>query len=104
MTKVLIYGASDDLVEVVGDIEGADEFNVYDKGWKRRLLAPNGDSLIVRAQFGKPKAEADWHISIETTDTYPSWPVAFTERPDREGDPALTIEVPEGTALVKVKK
>lgn len=97
-TTVTIYGASDDLVEVEGDIEGADEFNAYG-AWSGTLESPAGDSLIVRAEFCKPGATCDWTVSVENTETYPAWPIMFSERPDREGDPALIIEVPVGTIL-----
>lgn len=99
MTKVLIYGASDDLVEVEGDIEGADEFNVYGP-WEGRLVGPDGEALIVRAEYGKRGVEAEWLLSVENTATYPAWPVTFGERPDCEGDPAITVDVPDGTRLV----
>jgi hypothetical protein len=103
MVEVLIYGASDDLVEVEGAIEGADEFNVHGK-WKRRLVSPEGESLIIRAEFSPVGSDAEWLLSVENTSTYPDWPIRFTERPDREGDPALLIEVPQGTVLRKIGK
>jgi hypothetical protein len=98
MAEITIYGASDDLVEVEGYIR--DEFEAY-KPWKGTLIAPNGDRLIIRAEFSKAGAEADWTLSIENTGTYPSWPIKFGERPDREGDPAIIIDVPEGTIFKK---
>lgn len=98
-TTVTIYGASDDLIEVEGKIEGADEFGVYGQEWVGTLTSPDGDSLIVRGEYGKPGARGDWTLSIENTENYPAWPIRFGERPDREGDPALIIEVPNGTVL-----
>jgi hypothetical protein len=96
---VTIYGASDDLLEVDGDIAGADEYGAYGGPVEGVLTAPDGDSLIIRAEFSKAGAPADWTLSVENTDTYPAWPIRFGERPDREGDPALIIEVPDGTVF-----
>ncbi|MBM4575560.1 hypothetical protein GS415_03945 [Rhodococcus hoagii] len=98
MPEVTIYGASDDLVEFDGAIR--EEFDAC-SGWAGELVAPDGDSLIVSAAFGVPGARADWTLSVENTDTYPSWPIRFTERPGYEGDPAIVIDVPEGTVVAQ---
>src|SRR5680860_1463754 len=74
-TKVTIYGASDDLIEVYGEIEGADEFGVYRSEWVGTLTSPDGESLIVRGEYGKPGARGDWTLSIENTESYPAWPI-----------------------------
>lgn len=101
MATVLIYGASDDLVEVEGAIKGADEFNVYGL-WQADLVHVNeeGDeeSLRVSVEFGRGSGMA-WQIDVSAVDSYPSWAVTFGERPDREGDPSVSIEVPEGSFL-----
>jgi hypothetical protein len=96
---VTIYGASDDLVEVEGNIDGDGEYGCYAEEWEGTLTSPEGESLIVRAEFGAKGSAADWRISVENTQTYPGWPMHFARRPDREGDPALVIEVPAGTKL-----
>lgn len=102
MAKVLIYGASDDLIEVEGAIEGADEFNVYGL-WQADLVHVNEDgneeSLRVSLEFGRSGGGLDWQIDVSAVDSYPSWAVTFGERPDREGDPSVSIEVPEGSFL-----
>lgn len=96
--EVTIYGASDDLVEVEGQIEGADEYDAL-SGWVGALTSPDGESLVVRAEYCKPGSRAEWTVGVENTETYPAWPIRFAERPDREGDPALVIIVPVGTVL-----
>ncbi|WIB65421.1 hypothetical protein [Curtobacterium sp. MCBD17_040] len=96
---VLIYGASDDLVEVEGRIPGADEFNVYGP-WSGRFIGSDGGSLIVDVEFGRRDSDADWTIAIRNTGTFPSWPIRFTKRPDRDSDPALIVTVPAGTRFV----
>lgn len=96
MSTLTIYGASDDLVEVEGEF--SEEFGAYG-GWRGRVVAPNGDSLIVTAEFDKPGSTADWTLSVENTGTWPDWPMHFAERPDREGDPALVLDVPAGTIV-----
>ncbi len=96
-THVLtIYGASDDLVEFEGAI--SEEFDVRG-AWAGLLEAPNGDSLIIRAEFCKPGALDEWTLAVESTDTRTEWPIRFGERPDREGDPAIHIMIPTGTTI-----
>ena len=92
---VTFYGASDDLVEFDGAIRA--EFT--SDQWRGLLTAPDGDALILTAEFGNSAGLVDWVLGIENSDTWPSWPIAFTTRPDREGDPAIRITVPEGTRV-----
>lgn len=95
--EVVFYGASDDRVEFDGYLYG--EFDAYGPWWGR-LEAPNGESLILTAEFSKPGYPADWTLGVANSSTWPGWPIRFTERPDREGDPAITISVPKGTQIV----
>lgn len=98
MPDLWIYGASDDLVEVEGAIE--DEFDVHGL-WRARLLSPDGQSLIVTAQFGKPGAASDWTVGVENhTQPFPDWPIKFEERADYSGDPCLYVQVPEETKII----
>lgn len=100
MPELIIYGASDDLVEFEGAI--SEEFNTYDR-WEGRLHSPNGEALTIRAEFGaKGLYKAEWTLTVENTGTWPAWPIRFGERPDREGDPALIIDVPDGTTVEEV--
>lgn len=95
---IIIYGASDDLVEVEGPI--SEEFDCYSY-WTGVLEAPDGDKLEVYLNFGS----LGWQIMVSASSErgYPSWPLQFTERPDREGDPALKIFAPEGTTIKELK-
>ncbi|MBW1639263.1 hypothetical protein G3H63_09290 [Microbacterium resistens] len=101
MSKLTIYGASDDLVEVEGEFR--EEFDAG-RGWRGRVIAPDGDSLIVTAEYSKPHAFAEWTLGIENSGTWPSWPIRFIERPDREGDPAIEIDVPAGTVVEEITR
>ncbi|MGH3703012.1 MAG: hypothetical protein ACRDT9_00145 [Agromyces sp.] len=101
MSTLTIYGASDDLVEVEGEFR--EEFNAYGP-WTGRIIAPNGDALTVRAEFAAPGPyKGEWTIAVENTGTWPAWPMHFAERADREGDPALVIDVPVGTIVEEVQ-
>lgn len=101
MSTLTIYGASDDLVETEGEF--VEEFQAY-SAWRGSIDSPDGDSLIVTAEFGKPGSDAEWTLGIENSGTWPAWPIRFGERPDREGDPALIIEVPAGTVVRELKR
>lgn len=100
MAELVIYGASDDLVEIEGVFR--EEFNAYGH-WQGMVMAPSGDALVVTAEFGASGLyRADWTLGVENTGTWPSWPIRFGERPDREGDPAIIIDVPAGTIVVEL--
>jgi len=99
MPDVIVYGASDDLLEVKGYI--TDEFDVYGET-RVRFTAPDGEALDVYAIFGVPGAGLDWTLGIEARDAYPNWSIHFSQRPDYEGDPALVISVPVGTTVRKI--
>lgn len=101
MPDITIYGASDDLVEVDGAVR--EEYTLSDPYTRLRLTAPDGDSLDVVLWFDGTIGTLDWTISVEAVDSYPSWPIRFHERPGYEGDPAVTITAPQGTALAEME-
>lgn len=101
--EMTIHGSSDDLVDVLIDGEYVEEFDCPGK-WTGRVVSPDGDSLIVTAEFGSSKKgrDADWTLGIENSGTWPAWTIRYGERPDREGDPAIIIQVPEGTTVREI--
>lgn len=94
---ITIYGASDDLIEVEGDVRM--EHPLDAAGTRLRLVAPDGDSLNVVLWFDGGTGTLDWVIGINVVDAYPSWPIHFHERPGYKGDPAVTIDTPAGTRV-----
>ncbi|MFD5599893.1 hypothetical protein ACFWHR_07525 [Leucobacter sp. NPDC058333] len=96
MSELVFYGASDDLVELEGAIRK--EFDASGP-WRGKLIAPDGGALFLNAEFSRAGAALDWTLWVENAETYPSWLIRFGERPDREGDPAIIIDVPEGTTI-----
>ncbi|WDH77895.1 hypothetical protein PTQ19_10215 [Microbacterium esteraromaticum] len=100
MSTLTIYGASDDLVEVEGEFD--EEFGAYN-GWRGRVVAPNGDALLVTAEYGG--VSDYWELGIQNTGTWPSWPIRFVDRPDRdEVLVAIEIDVPAGTIVEAVER
>lgn len=92
---ITIYGASDDCIELDGDI--VDEHYTND-GNVIRLTAPDGEYLEVRIEYGRH----EWDISVDhrTGDLAPDWPVRFAYRDDgtdHNDDPAIVIDAPAGT-------
>lgn len=98
MAELIIYGASDDCIEVEGAFE--EEYQAY-KLWEGLIISPDGQSLRIQAQYGLPGANtADWTLSISNTDDWPDWSIRFGEGPRGEHrDPALYLDVPEGTII-----
>lgn len=98
--RFTIYGASDDLVEVEGAIR--EEYALGDPFTRLRLVSPDLESLDVVLRFDGEVGDLDWSIGIEAVNGYPSWPIRFHERPGYEGDPAVTIDAPDGTTVLEV--
>jgi hypothetical protein len=99
MSELLIYGASDDLVEFGGAVD--EEYNVYGPSTFMVRIS-NGDKrsvFCVTANFGN-----GWELSVGTNTGGLEFPVevAFTHRPDREDDPAILFTLsPEDTVIVE---
>lgn len=83
-----IYGSSDDLVEVEGDV--TDEYYVYDRAaWLRIDDPATGMSVIITGEYGKHSAV--WTFSVEPVgDGVPMIPVKFTAH-ENGYSPLLTI-------------
>ncbi len=100
-----IYGASDDLVEVEGYVR--EEFNAWRNAVTILLTAPTGAQLAVTAEFcgATPVAGAEWVLSVLHSDPRWTYPIRFAQRPEpnRNGDPALILEVPDGTTVEEVE-
>lgn len=96
-----IYGASDDLLELEGYIR--DEYDVYGPV-TLVLTAPNGAHIGIVADFcpvADPMADHGdgWVLTVHHGDPAWTYPVRFTARPDRTSDPAIELDVPEGTTI-----
>lgn len=94
-----IYGASDDLIEFDGAIDG--EAGAVTAGGESTVIltAPDGATLMLMIGFCTRNPDG-WSIAVETHGAQsPSWPMRFVPAPgDRgEGDPAIEITHPEGT-------
>lgn len=106
--QVVIYGASDDLVEVSG-CKGADEFTAPSGDgqlWRGDLVSPDGASLRVHAWYDSPGGGA-WQIAAGQVDEdmpLPSWPMRLAQGVEDIPSYAtgLVIDAPEGTRLTNV--
>lgn len=58
MSTITVYGASDDLIEVDGDIH--EEFGAYESGITRRVLAVS-DGTLLQITYGEH--DACWRIA-----------------------------------------
>ncbi|WP_019204545.1 hypothetical protein [Tsukamurella sp. 1534] len=109
-TALILYGASDDLLEVEGHVE--DEFAAYG-GCTVVVEAPTGERVWIRAVFdddqdlrgiNSAESESEWVLSVLHTDvlTVWPWPIRFIARHDERhdlDDPAVVIECPVGTTV-----
>lgn len=86
---IQIYGYSDDLVEVEGDV--SDEYSVYDRAAWLRIDDPvDGTSVIITGEYGKHSAV--WTFSVEPVgDGVPMMPVKILAH-ENGYSPLLTIE------------
>lgn len=97
---ITIYGASDDLIEVEGYV--SEEFDIYGLGTVDVILtAPDGATLTIEVGFCEVNTDG-WAIVLQSHgDQTPPWPIRFVPRPgaNSEGDPAIQINVPDGTTV-----
>ncbi|SKM82115.1 Uncharacterised protein [Mycobacteroides abscessus subsp. massiliense] len=102
MSEIVLYGASDDLLEVEGAF--TEEFDALN-GATVIVESPTGERLWVRAVFDSDPSLRDvgegWVLSLLHADPTRvwRWPVRFGGRPDRPEDPALILECPDGTTV-----
>lgn len=97
MKLITIYGASDDLVEIEGDIPGADEYGCYkSSGLIHGRIELESKSFMARIWI-YCIYDGCWHFSFgmaEEGDAYPQWPI----KTEWDGYTAKhTIEVPDDT-------
>lgn len=106
MPQILIYGDSDDCVEVRGPELHADEYDWYDGcPWQGVITAP-GDGGMLRVTAWWSTA-GTWTIGAGPVDDqrpFPDWPIRYVTGGDVPDDiPAysagLLIEVPRGAVL-----
>lgn len=107
MKLLKFYGASDDLFEMVGDLE--EEIGCYDEGAAYLLRSPGGDGLIVFAQYApNPTPGASWMLGVALIDEgvrLPDWPVRLITAPvsgypdPRPYSPMLEIEAPDDVVV-----
>jgi hypothetical protein len=87
--ELIVYGASDDLV----DFEGA--FNMeYDLSyghWFGKITDTNDEYVLLHLSYGSDGVE--WKIRAENPF---KWDIIIGNRPDRDSDPALFIYTPTG--------
>ncbi len=91
-----IYGASDDLVEVEGDVCG--EVGCYDKD----LLLACSDGTILVAHYGKPGAGGVWSIEVlRKGDLFEGVDICTSEDADPHSD---VVRFRDGLKMVRAGK
>lgn len=108
LKTVTIYGASDDLVEVEGEIAGADEFNPLDllsdgKPWVATLVSESSSAgLVVVVAY---VATGTWAVGVAPLEdvTFPAeWVVSLTRHDDPDYSCRLVLQVPDDTVLTPI--
>lgn len=103
---ILITGASDDLIEFEG-VPDYDEFcnsGTSPIKFSGNLVAPDGSGvrvIVIYDSHGK-QSSGCWFVAVGKIDEdidYPNWPTVISEG-DRPYNTLVTIEAPDGTALV----
>lgn len=104
MATITIYGASDDLVEIEGDI--SEEYYLGKNNARSvRVSDPEtGVSMLVTARFHD---QYEWLLAVSndpasSTVQCPDWLVSLGERANYEGDPAVTITAPGELRVEKI--
>lgn len=72
MSNVLFYGASDDLIEVEGDVPGCDEYSAEDASFV--VVCENGQGCIVRLNY---TSDGTWQVGVRPIGENIPMPDAF---------------------------
>lgn len=95
---VYIYPGSDDRIEV--EVSDGSFYEQYDSSGPTfiKLTSPNGDSVVVRGEYGNPEADTEWEVVVHENTA--GWKVEENGPPGWDDyDPALTVHVPTGTVF-----
>ena len=96
MPELVFYGASDDLLEIEGYIEDEYYTNGDDVAIAEVIFPKDEGILYVVAEFG----HEGWELSVTNGEEWPKGHnITFGSRPSRESDPAIIMQVPEGTIV-----
>ncbi len=96
-----IYGASDDLVEIEGDVH--EEIGCYETSVELEIGGPDGGIRVI-GEYGLGK-EAVWRFALEPVaeDVPVPWPVR-ADLGGRGCSLAISIDCPKGTPVYHVTK
>lgn len=99
MTVIQISGCSDDLIEVDGEIAGADEYSTSTGHWQAVIEAPNGETMMVYVDYRDNGCWTVSHGLFEEGFELPDWPVSVIACADTSYSTALVLDVPDGSKL-----
>lgn len=105
--KIAFSGSSDDIIEIMcPDQRIDDEIGAFNCQRFMKIEAPNGDGLIVFAQYANGTPDGTWTFGITLLGEdkpLPKWPICFST--DANGySPILTLDVPEGTTMTVYRR
>ena len=103
MKLVKVYGASDDLVQIEGDIKGADEFGCFDVQ-PRFILSTGGGALWIDAVYNGSWAFAVGVESARDDEGMPPWPIRREWGTDCPYSETLIIECPDDATVRRTGK
>lgn len=93
MKTIKFHGESDDLVTLSGYI--SEQFDLPSEGWTGCLIDPEGNRVELAADYTR-----EWEIGVLVlTGNVVHWNIRLTAREDESNDPAIELDVPEGTTL-----
>jgi hypothetical protein len=99
---VAIYGANDDLVEIEGDIDGADEYMCPSGHASFTMVSPDGGTAVVYADF---RDNGVWSVALsryEEDYAIPNWNARIiSDDTNCTYSATLLVDVPEGTTITK---
>lgn len=98
MMNLIFYGASDDLLEMEGDIQ--DEFEAYN-GTTVKLTATDGEMLVTAHYGGHAPV---WSIGVAPADEdrpIPAWPMQY-RLAENGYSTALIIQCPDDVTVEKI--
>lgn len=93
---IKIYGHSDDLVEIEGDIE--DELCAYEDG-RIITIGGEGEGVVIRAEYAPEGSAGVWRFSVELVDDGVPCRWKIEIEPKHEYSQQVVIHCPPGTPV-----
>lgn len=104
MEQIVIYGASDDLVEIEGSVEGADEYPLGSGDLSEFIIEAGTEKLLVTARFSQGGTFIFGYGIAEEDEPMPNWRIVTGTHDGSSHSMMLAIDLPDGARVIPLTR